>query len=114
MWQVTQLDIVLFLKPGEVVYADLGSFHSSNPMAVVATSPKPLPPIKQPTPYVGTEYADITQFLKGNATLPDQEHPTVAGQSPAKEDGAHSAQALPRASTEPGKKEGMEHRTSKL
>lgn len=52
-------------------------------MPEVSTSPKSLPPIKRPEPYAETQYADITQFLKGNteetgtdppkegATLPD-------------------------------------------
>ena len=47
-------------------------------MPEVSTSPKALPPIKRPEPYAETQYADITQFLKGNtdppkegATLPD-------------------------------------------
>ena len=37
----------------------------------VSTSPKALPPIKKPEAYVETQYADITQFLKGDITLPD-------------------------------------------
>jgi len=37
----------------------------------VSTSPQVLPPIKKPTPYAETQYADITQFLKGDATLPE-------------------------------------------
>ena len=57
--------------PGEVLYADLGDFQPVQPLPTVATSPEPLAPIKRPTPYEGTEYADITQFLKGNATLPE-------------------------------------------
>ena len=35
----------------------------------VSTSPQALPPIKKPQAYVETQYADITQFLKG--PLPD-------------------------------------------
>ena len=30
----------------------------------------PLPPIKRPEPYENTQYADITQFLKSDPTLP--------------------------------------------
>ena len=57
--------------PGEVLYADLGDFQPVQPLPTVSTSPEPLAPIKRPTPYQGTEYADITQFLKGSATLPE-------------------------------------------
>ncbi|KAL9964701.1 hypothetical protein ACROYT_G028377 [Oculina patagonica] len=57
-------------KPGEVLYADLGEFNQMREMPKVATSPEVLPPIKKPAPYVETQYADITQFLKGDATLP--------------------------------------------
>ena len=59
--------------PGEVLYADLDDFKpvQAPSMPTVSTSPEPLAPIKRPTPYEGTEYADITQFLKGNATLPE-------------------------------------------
>ena len=58
-------------NPGEVLYADLGDFNQMREMPKVSTSPQPLPPIKKPTAYVETQYADITQFLKGDATLPD-------------------------------------------
>ena len=40
-------------------------------LPAVSTSPQALPPIKKPAPYGETQYADITQFLKGNATLPE-------------------------------------------
>ena len=39
-------------------------------MPTVSISPQPLPAIKKTDPYERTEYADISQFLKGNATLP--------------------------------------------
>ncbi|XP_067052060.1 uncharacterized protein [Acropora muricata] len=56
-------------KLGELLYADLGDFQ--NPaMPTVCISPQPLPAIKKADPYERTDYADITQFLKGNATLP--------------------------------------------
>lgn len=58
-------------KAGEVLYADLGDFHQMKELPAVSTSPQALPPIKKPAPYVETQYADITQFLKGDATLPD-------------------------------------------
>ena len=58
-------------KPGEVLYADLGDFHQMQELPKVSTSPQALPPIKKPVPYAETQYADITQFLKGDATLPD-------------------------------------------
>ncbi|KAJ7371571.1 hypothetical protein OS493_024246 [Desmophyllum pertusum] len=57
-------------KPGECLYADLGDFNQMREMPKVSTSPEVLPPIKKPTPYAETEYADITQFLKGDAKLP--------------------------------------------
>ena len=57
-------------KPGEMFYADLGDFKPRE-MPAVSTSPEPLPPIKRPPAYQETQYADITQFLKGDATLPD-------------------------------------------
>lgn len=53
-------------KHGEVLYADLGEFHQMKKMPEVSTSPKALPPIKRSEPYAETQYADITQFLKGN------------------------------------------------
>ena len=53
-------------KPGEVLYADLSEFQEMQKMPEVSTSPKTLPPIKLPEAYAETQYADITQFLKGN------------------------------------------------
>ena len=35
-------------------------------MPEISTSPETLPPIKRPESYTGAQYADITQFLKGN------------------------------------------------
>lgn len=46
-------------------------------MPEISTSPKTLPPIKRPDPYAETQYADITQFLKGN--------PGDAGAEPPKD-----------------------------
>ena len=59
--------------PGEVLYADLDDFKpvQAPSMPTVFTSPEPLAPLKRPTPYHWTDYADITRFLKGNATLPE-------------------------------------------
>ena len=37
-------------------------------MPQVSMPPQPLPPLKRPTPYEGTEYADITEFRKGDAS----------------------------------------------
>ena len=52
-------------KPGELLYAALGDFQ--NPaMSTVSISPQPLPTIKKPEAYERTDYAVITQFLKGN------------------------------------------------
>ncbi|XP_067030284.1 uncharacterized protein [Acropora muricata] len=56
-------------KPGEVLYADLGDFQNPS-MPAVSISPQPLPATKKANPYERTDYADITQFLKGNAILP--------------------------------------------
>ncbi|XP_015747811.1 PREDICTED: uncharacterized protein LOC107327578 [Acropora digitifera] len=56
-------------KPGELLYADLGDFQNPS-MPAVSISPQPLPAIRKADPYERTDYADITQFLKGNATLP--------------------------------------------
>ena len=53
-----------------MLYADLGDFKPRE-MPAVSTSPEPLPPIKRPPAYEETQYADITQFMKGDATLPD-------------------------------------------
>ena len=53
-------------KSGEVLYADLGEFHQEQKMPEASTSPKTLLPIKRPEAYAETQYADITQFLKGN------------------------------------------------
>ena len=57
-------------KLGEMFYADLGEFQLIQ-MPAVSTSPEPLPLVKMPPAYQETQYADITQFLKGDATLPD-------------------------------------------
>ena len=57
-------------KPGEMFYADFSDFQPIQ-MPAVSTSPETLPPIKRPPAYQETQYADITQFLKGDATLPD-------------------------------------------
>ena len=50
-------------------------------MPQVSTPPQPLPPLKRPTPYEGTEYADITEFRKGDA-LPktDSTDPEIQAQ----------------------------------
>jgi len=52
-------------RPGEVLYADLENF-SRQEMPTVTTSQNPLPPIKKPTPYVKTDYAEITHFMKAD------------------------------------------------
>ena len=52
-----------------MIYADLEDINLPRAMPTVSTSPQPLPPIKRPDPYENTQYADITQFLKGDATL---------------------------------------------
>ena len=52
-----------------LVYADLGDFQRPQ-MPPVSTSPAALPPVKKPAAYEGTQYADITEFLKGDAALP--------------------------------------------
>ena len=56
-------------RPGELLYADLDDFQNRG-MPTVSISPQPLPAIKKADPYERTNYADITQFLKGNATFP--------------------------------------------
>ena len=56
-----------------MIYADLEDINVPRPMPTVSTSPQPLPPIKRPEPYENTQYADITQFLKGDATLPQSD-----------------------------------------
>ncbi|PFX23728.1 hypothetical protein AWC38_SpisGene11696 [Stylophora pistillata] len=53
-------------KPGEILYADLGEFHQMKKMHEVSTSPETLPPIKRPEAFAKTQYAEITQYLKGN------------------------------------------------
>jgi len=50
-------------RPGEVLYADLENF-SRQEMPTVNTSQNPLPPVKRPTPYVKTDYAEIAHFMK--------------------------------------------------
>ena len=37
-------------------------------MPTVTTSENPLPPIKKPTPYVNTNYAEITHFIKADVS----------------------------------------------
>lgn len=44
----------------------MGEFHPKQKMPEVSTSPKTLPPVKLPEAYAETQYADITQFLKGS------------------------------------------------
>ena len=56
-------------KPGELLYTDMGDFQNPG-MPTVSISPQPLFAIKKADPYERTDYADITQFLEGNATLP--------------------------------------------
>jgi len=53
-----------------VAYADLEDINVPRPMPTVSTSPQPLSAIKRPEPYENTQYADITQFSKGDTTLP--------------------------------------------
>jgi len=60
-------------KSGEMIYADLEDVNVPRAMPTVSTSPQPLPPIKRPEPYENTQYADVTQFLKGDATLPQSD-----------------------------------------
>jgi len=45
------------------MYADLENFGRQE-MPTVTTSQNPVPPIKKPTPYVKTDYAEITHFMK--------------------------------------------------
>ena len=44
----------------------MGEFHQMQRMPEVSTSPKTLPPVKRPEAYAETQYADITQFLRGS------------------------------------------------
>ena len=41
-------------------------------MPPVSTSPEALPPIKRPSAYEETQYADITEYRKGDVTLPKE------------------------------------------
>jgi len=54
-------------RPGEMLYADLENF-SRQEMPTVTSSENPLPPIKKPTPYVNTDYAEITHFIKADVS----------------------------------------------
>ena len=54
-----------------LLYADLGDFERPQ-MPPVSTSPETLPPVKKPPAYEATQYADVTEFLKGDATLPKE------------------------------------------
>ena len=99
MWEVEKanlfegLDInfILFYpqkpKPGEVLYADLGEFHQMQKLPEVSTSPKTLPPIKRPEAYTETQYADITQFFKGNPEATGADHPKDGAASSASSNG---------------------------
>ena len=51
-------------------------------MPPVSTSPEALPPIKRPPAYEETPYADITDFLKGDATLPKEGNSQVVEMQP--------------------------------
>ena len=68
-----------------MVYADLDDL--SRPQMPVFTSPKPLPPIKRRQPYRWTEYADISQFRKGEASLPGKSQSTELQLQGANTDG---------------------------
>jgi len=107
-------------KPGEVLYADLGDLHQMQELPKVSTSPQAPPPIKKPEPYAETQYADITQFLKGNATLPDSNNsqgPAAGSQAaPAPENSnsqepGTSTKETPQASN-PGGDGGLGHETN--
>ena len=50
-----------------MIYADLEGTNMPR-MPQVSTPPRPLHPLKRPTPYEGTEYADITESRKGDAS----------------------------------------------
>ena len=57
--------------PKCLIYADLEDF--SRPLIPpIPTSPKDLPPVKMPPAYEETPYADITEFRKGDPTLPKE------------------------------------------
>ena len=56
-------------RPGELFYADLGDLQNPG-IPTVSISPQPLSAIKRADPYERTDYAEITQFLQGNATFP--------------------------------------------
>lgn len=49
-------------QPGEGTYADLGDFHQKEVAAPV------IGPVKTPPAYENTEYAEISQFLRGPVT----------------------------------------------
>jgi len=107
-------------KPGEVLCADLGDLHQMQELPKVSTSPQALPPIKKPEPYAETQYADITQFPKGNATLPDSNNsqgPAAGSQAaPAPENSnsqepGTSTKETPQASN-PGGDGGLGHETN--
>ena len=69
-------------QPGEGTYADLGEFHQA--------APSPPGPLKKPPPYAETEYAEITQFLKGpvetNGATPKEETGGEAARKDKKEE----------------------------
>ena len=52
-------------KPGEGMYADLGEFHQKAPAPSVV-------PVKMPPQYEKTEYAEISQFLRGPVKSDDE------------------------------------------
>ena len=64
-------------QPGEGTYADLGEFHKA------AVSPPG--PVKTPPPYAETQYAEITQFLKG-PVKPDEDTPKEETDEAARKD----------------------------
>ena len=51
-------------------------------MPPVSTSLNALPPVKRPPAYDGTQYADITEFFKGDATLPKEGNSPVVEMQP--------------------------------
>ena len=72
-------------NPEGVIYANLEGINMPR-MPKVSMSPQPLPPLKRPTPYEGTEYADITEFRMGDASpKTDSAYPVMQAQGANKD-----------------------------
>ena len=63
----TRISLHFYLKqkPGETLYAELRDLDQRQRLNK-PSYPEALPPVKRPSPYERTDYAEITHFIKGD------------------------------------------------